>query len=160
MSVDSLRRDLAFGVRGHRRTPIVTAIVVATLALGIAASSVAFSLVNGVFLRPPPFQDPERFVRVYHHTGTSAQYLPISYPEFDEIRKLDEVFDGALVEEPVEVMVRVPLVSRARAVLRGRRGPSGPRPAGSGTSASHTACERACLRYATGRPRRQARTVT
>jgi predicted permease len=105
--LSSLRRDLAFGVRAHRRTPIVTAIVVATLSLGIAASSVAFSLVNGVFLRPPPFQDPGRFVRVYHHTGTSAQYLPISSPEFDEIRKLDHVFDGALVEEPVPLALRI-----------------------------------------------------
>jgi predicted permease len=106
MSVDSLRRDLAFGVRAHRRTPIVTAIVIATLSLGIAATSVAFSLVNGVFLRPPPFQEPDRFVRVYHHTGTSAQYLPISYPEFDDIRKLEH-FDGALVEEPVPLALRI-----------------------------------------------------
>jgi predicted permease len=105
--LSSLRHNLAFGVRAHRRTPIVTAIVVATLSLGIAASSVAFSLVNGIFLRPPPFQDPERFVRVYHHTGTSAQYLPISYAEFDEIRKLDHVFDGALVEEPVPLALRI-----------------------------------------------------
>jgi macrolide transport system ATP-binding/permease protein len=107
MSVDSLRRDLISGWRAHRRTPIVTAIVVATLSLGIAATSVAFSLVNGVFLRPPPFQNPERFVRVYHHTGTSAQYLPISYPEFDDIRKLEHVFDGALVEEPVPLALRI-----------------------------------------------------
>jgi predicted permease len=107
MSVDSLRRDLAFGVRTHSRTPIVTAIVVATLSLGIAATSVAFSLVNGVFLRPPPFQEPDRFVRVYHHTGSAAQYLPISYPEFDEIRKLEHIFDGALVEEPVPLALRI-----------------------------------------------------
>jgi predicted permease len=107
MSVDSLRRDLAFGVRTHRRTPIVTAIVIATLSLGIAATSVAFSLINGVFLRPPPFQDPERFVRVYHHSASSAQYLPISYAEFDELRRLEGVFDGGLVEEPLPLALRI-----------------------------------------------------
>jgi predicted permease len=98
-------RTLALGVRIHRRTPIVTAIIVATLSLGIAATSVAFSLINAFFLRPPPFEDPDRFVRVYHQAGNSTQYLPLSYPEFEDIRALTHIFDDALVEEPVPLVL-------------------------------------------------------
>ena len=101
MSVDSLRRDLAFGFRSHGRAPIVTAVIVATLALGIAASSVSFTLVNGLFFSPPPIHSPARFVRVYHQSGNSGQYLPISYPEFDDTRALRSVFDEGALEEPM-----------------------------------------------------------
>jgi predicted permease len=96
---DQLRTDLAFGVRSLLKTPMVTAVLVATLALGIAATSVTFSLVNGFFIRPPAISDPGRFVRIFN-LSENDQYSTISYPDFLDMREMGGVFDGALAEEP------------------------------------------------------------
>jgi ABC-type antimicrobial peptide transport system permease subunit len=96
---DQLRTDLAFGVRTLLKSPMVTAVLVATLALGIAATSVTFSLVNGFFIRPLAIDEPGRFVRLFN-LSANGQYSTISYPDFLDLRDLRHVFGGALAEEP------------------------------------------------------------
>jgi len=53
----ALTQNLQFTFRHLRRTPAFTVTVVLTLALGIGATTAIFSLVEGVLLRPLPFQD-------------------------------------------------------------------------------------------------------
>jgi predicted permease len=62
---DLLRQDLRYSIRTLRRTPgfALTAIVVA--ALGIGATTAAFSLADRVLIRPLPFPDPDRLVAVW-----------------------------------------------------------------------------------------------
>jgi len=96
---DQLRTDLAFGIRTLLKTPMVAAVLVATLALGIAATSVTFSLVNGFFIRPLAIDEPGRFVRLFN-LSANGQYSTISYPDFLDMRDLRDVFGGALAEEP------------------------------------------------------------
>jgi len=48
------------------RNPGFAVVTIATLALGIAANAVIFSVVNGILLKPLPFPDADRLVRVYH----------------------------------------------------------------------------------------------
>ena len=96
---DELRTDLAFGIRTLLKTPMVAAVLVATLALGIAATSVTFSLVNGFFIRPLAIDEPGRFVRLFN-LSANGQYSTISYPDFLDMRDLRHVFGGALAEEP------------------------------------------------------------
>jgi predicted permease len=62
--LDDLVRDLRHGVRSLARTPAFTLSVVLTLALGIGASTAVFSVVDGVLLRPLPYRDADRLVRV------------------------------------------------------------------------------------------------
>src|SRR6478672_7617830 len=63
--VDSLAKDVRFAIRSLRRAPGFAATIVFTLALGIGASTAIFSIVRGVLLRPLPFVEPERLVRIW-----------------------------------------------------------------------------------------------
>lgn len=59
-----LRRDLAYGVRTLRRTPAFTAVAIATLALGIGAVTVIYSVLRNVVLDPFPYSRSDRMVNV------------------------------------------------------------------------------------------------
>ena len=63
--MSSLWADLRFAFRMMAKTPGYTAVLVVTLALGIGASTTIFSVVHSVLLRPLPYKDPDRLVRVY-----------------------------------------------------------------------------------------------
>src|SRR6267143_4158357 len=65
----ALIQNLQCTFRHLRRTPAFTLTVVLTLALGIGATTAIFSLVEGVLLRPLPFQDADRLVLLGDHLG-------------------------------------------------------------------------------------------
>jgi len=62
--VEILLRDLRYGLRGLRRAPAFSAIVILTLALGLGANTAIFSVVRAVLLKPLPYPDSERLVRL------------------------------------------------------------------------------------------------
>ena len=62
--MDSLIKDIRYGVRGLLKHPGFTAIVVITLALGIGASTAIFSVVNSVLLRRLPYRNADRIVAI------------------------------------------------------------------------------------------------
>jgi len=66
---DTVRQDLVFGLRQLRKSPAFTAVVVATLALGIVANSAIFSVVYSVMLKPLPFANSDRIVTISETVG-------------------------------------------------------------------------------------------
>jgi predicted permease len=75
--VAELRQDSAYAVRLLRRAPGFAAVAIATLALGIGASTTIFTVVDSVLLRPLRFADPQRLAMIRPTSGSrvSAGYL-------------------------------------------------------------------------------------
>jgi len=63
--LESLARDLRYGLRSLRRTPGFTIIAIIVMALGIGANVALFTVVRSVLLRPLPYHDPGRLVSIY-----------------------------------------------------------------------------------------------
>ncbi len=76
-------------------TPVVTAVAILSLALGIGANTAIFSLVNSLILRALPVTNPQRLV-ILSGRRNGDRRPPFNYRTFDQIRRHREAFDGAL----------------------------------------------------------------
>jgi putative ABC transport system permease protein len=82
--METLWQDLRYGVRMLRRNPGFAAVAILTLAIGIGANIVIFSVVNGILLKPLPFPDSQSVVTIWETfanrnvtrgTASAAEYL-------------------------------------------------------------------------------------
>jgi predicted permease len=80
--VDDLQRDVRYAFRTFRRLPGFAAIAVLVLALGIGATTVMFTVVNSVLLRPLAYPEPERLVTLLGSTSVTGEIWGTSYPDF------------------------------------------------------------------------------
>jgi putative ABC transport system permease protein len=91
--METLLKDLRYGFRVLSKKPGFTLIAVVALALGIGANTAIFSVVNGVLLRPLPFEDPDKLVRL-SEWSEQVPGMSISYPNFLDWREQNKVFAG------------------------------------------------------------------
>ncbi|MEZ4421792.1 MAG: ABC transporter permease [Gemmatimonadota bacterium] len=93
-----MRADLRHALRALRRRPAFTAIVVATLALGIGANTAVFTVVRGLVLRPLPYPAPEELVALWlefrRDPDVAGFAIVASEPEYLEFSAATSAFAG------------------------------------------------------------------
>jgi len=92
-----LTQDLGFAVRSLRRAPAFATAAIATLALGIGATLAVFTVVNGVLLRPLPYDDPARIHMIWITNTTSdgvTSELPLTSGFFLDIERQARGFES------------------------------------------------------------------
>ena len=82
--------DLRYTLRGVQKSPAFASLIVLTLALGIGANTIIYSVVDGLILHPYPFPDADRLIAVgteYPKLGTELRFVEhISPPEYMDVR--------------------------------------------------------------------------
>src|SRR5688500_8125068 len=114
---DILAQDLRHAGRSLRRTPGFAVTAILLVALGVGANTAAFSLADFVFVRPLPFPDADRLVKVWVATPVygSAEMLPALHRDWaTESRSFEAL--GAYV--PAEVNLVGPTEPRRLTVVR------------------------------------------
>jgi putative ABC transport system permease protein len=90
--VETLWQDLRYGARMLIKKPGFTFVVALTLALGIGANTAIFSFVNALLLRPPPYRDADRLVRIATLRGKEEGRL--SMLELKDLREQTPIFES------------------------------------------------------------------
>jgi predicted permease len=98
--MDTLFKDLRYGVKSLLKHPAFTAVAVLSIALGIGVNTTIFSFINAALFRPLPFPDSQQLVRVWD--GNSA-----SFPDYAAYRDESKVFSGlaAYAQRPMNLSV-------------------------------------------------------
>ena len=86
---------LRLAIRSLRATPVVTAVAILSLALGIGANTAIFSLVNSLVLRPLPVERPDQLAAL-SIGDASIEASDVGYSTFDQIRRHPDGFSAAL----------------------------------------------------------------
>jgi hypothetical protein len=95
-TIRQMMRDIRFGARLFRKSPVVGITGAVIVALGIAAATAVFSVAYGVMLQPLPFRAPERLVSVWLERHSERNYPAAA--DAIELRRLHDVFeDVALI---------------------------------------------------------------
>ena len=108
----SIGQDIRYALRGLRKSPGFAIVAVITLALGIGANTAIFTVVNAVFFHPIPVHDPDRLVALYTADqrtvlGLNNNFLPLSYPNADDIQHRVQSFSGVtmFIGAPVSMTI-------------------------------------------------------
>ncbi|HEY4133356.1 MAG TPA: ABC transporter permease [Gemmatimonadaceae bacterium] len=97
-AIETLIGDAHYALRRLRRNPAFTATAVATLALGIGASTTVFSTISPILLEPLPFPHADRLVTVEDRTVGGAP-MPVTFGTFAELRARTRSFEAMAVAD-------------------------------------------------------------
>ncbi|HEX8090323.1 MAG TPA: ABC transporter permease, partial [Blastocatellia bacterium] len=102
--METLIRDLRYGMRMLIKNPAFTVVAVITLALGIGANAALFSVVNGVLLKSLPFKDPDRLLFVWEtNSRLAVPTLAASKLNYRDWKEQNQAFDLMAARQPLTV---------------------------------------------------------
>jgi putative ABC transport system permease protein len=115
-ALESLGRDLRYGLRGLWRNPGFSLVGVLTLALAIGANATIFSLIDQALMRALPVRDPAQLVvlsfagsnpgHIHSEGGSSPGHLhEFSYPMYRDLLQRNTVLNGLIAESPLTLGV-------------------------------------------------------
>jgi predicted permease len=102
LGMEDLFHDLRTSLRSLLRQPMLTVVAVATLGIGLGASSAVFTLTDAVLLQPLPYADPERLVQLWE-TPEAGAHNPISAGVLADWRTHSRSFEGITIFNSVEL---------------------------------------------------------
>ena len=102
---DWILHDLRFGVRQLLRSPGFALAACLTLALGVGANTIIFSIVNGILFRPLPVERPQDVVALYATDRRTGRTRSLSFPEYLDYRDRSGIFAGLVAQlgRPLEL---------------------------------------------------------
>ncbi|HET9317261.1 MAG TPA: ABC transporter permease [Vicinamibacteria bacterium] len=99
--LDTIVRDVRFGLRALRKNPGFAAAAALTLGLGIGANAVMLSLVRGMLWRPPDVAQPERLAVVFAQNRADGNFSDFSYADYLDFKRSADVFSGVIGYYPL-----------------------------------------------------------
>ena len=107
--LEDIRQDMRYALRGMRRSPGVTAVIVVSLALGIGANTAIFSLVYSVMLRGLPVAHPEELVELLQkYPGEprgNGYWSPLSYEHYRDNNHVFAALTGTAIDNASRLRV-------------------------------------------------------
>jgi putative ABC transport system permease protein len=91
--MESIFKDIRYGLRSMLKRPGFTAIALLALALGIGANTAIFSMVLAVVIRPLPFPDSDRLVWAWGNIRNGGNRASVSPPDFLDFRSQNKTFE-------------------------------------------------------------------
>lgn len=91
--METLLRDIRYGIRFFIRNAAFSAVAVIVLALGIGATSAIFSVINSVLLKDLPFKNPAQLVSIYGNL-TQLTKAPVSAADYYDWKMRSQSFNG------------------------------------------------------------------
>src|SRR5262245_9575137 len=95
-ATDTLMQDLKYGWRVMMKSRGFSAVAIVSLAAGIGAASVIFSVANAFLFRPLPGGDTSELERVFTSNRSGPLYGSTSYPDYEDLRDRASVWSGLL----------------------------------------------------------------
>ena len=85
--MDGVLKDLRFAVRSLLKRPALFAVATLSLALGISVNTVIFAAIDAYLIRPLPYPEPDRIVRLWTTNPPRGwRFASSSYPDFADLR--------------------------------------------------------------------------
>jgi predicted permease len=102
-SIESFAMDVRYALRQLRRTPALSATVMLTLAIGIAATTTVFSWARAVLLNPLPGAGDAGRIMALETTTSSGSWTPTSWLDYRDFRRYLKSFDGLAAAYPMSI---------------------------------------------------------